>query len=132
MGSCFITQGAPPSALWQPRGVRWGGGWETGSRGRGHMYTYSWVTMYQHNCVKQLSSNLKKKKKKIMLKKRIHLNTGDVDLTPGQGTQPVSCNCWAHAPELESRHRNNAAWCTEDPIQTNMSVYGKNHYNIVK
>ena len=27
-------------ALYQPRGVGWGGRWEGGSRGRGHMYTY--------------------------------------------------------------------------------------------
>ena len=26
--------------LYQPRGVGWGGRWEGGSRGRGHMYTY--------------------------------------------------------------------------------------------
>ena len=25
MGSCFITQGAQPGALWQPRAVGWGG-----------------------------------------------------------------------------------------------------------
>ena len=62
-GSCCITQGAQPSALWQPRGVRWCGGgrwgweWERGTLGRGHMYTYGWFTMYgrdQHNIVKQL------------------------------------------------------------------------------
>ena len=28
-------QGAQPSALWQPRGVGWGGRWERGSRGQG-------------------------------------------------------------------------------------------------
>ena len=28
-------------ALYQPRGVEWGGRWEGGSRGRGHMYAYS-------------------------------------------------------------------------------------------
>ena len=28
-------------ALYQPRGVGWGGGWEGGSGGRGYMYTYS-------------------------------------------------------------------------------------------
>ena len=27
-------------ALYQPRGVRWGGRWEAGSKGRGYMYTY--------------------------------------------------------------------------------------------
>jgi len=27
-------------ALYQPRGVRWGGRWEGDSKGRGYMYTY--------------------------------------------------------------------------------------------
>ena len=27
-------------ALYQPRGVGWGGRWEGGSKGRGYMYTY--------------------------------------------------------------------------------------------
>ena len=36
MGSCFITQGVQPGALWQPREVGWGGRWEGGSRGRRH------------------------------------------------------------------------------------------------
>ena len=39
-------------------GVGWGGRWEGGSRGRGHMYTYGWsMLLYgrnQHNIVKQL------------------------------------------------------------------------------
>ena len=26
-------------ALYQPRGVRWGGRWEGGSKGKGYMYT---------------------------------------------------------------------------------------------
>ena len=38
MGSGCIAQWGQPSALWQPRGVRW----EGGSRGRGYMCTYSW------------------------------------------------------------------------------------------
>ena len=40
MRDCCITQGARPSALWQPRGVGWGGRGEGGSRGREHVYTY--------------------------------------------------------------------------------------------
>ena len=60
-----------PSALWQPRGVGWGGRWEGGSRGRRHMYTCGWfMLMYgrnQHNIVKQLSSN-----KKNFFKERNH------------------------------------------------------------
>ena len=55
MGSFVQEQGAPASALWQFRGVGWGG--------KGHMYTYGWfMLMYggsQHNIVKQLFSNLK-------------------------------------------------------------------------
>ena len=50
-----------PSALWQPRGVGWGGRWGGVSRGSGHMYTYGWfMLMYgrnQYNVIKQLSSN---------------------------------------------------------------------------
>ena len=42
MGSCCITQGAQPGALWQPRGVGWGGGWEGDSRGRGYLL-YLWL-----------------------------------------------------------------------------------------
>ena len=59
MGICYMTQGTQNEALWQPRGVGWGGRWEGGSGGRGYMYTYSWyMPMYgrnQHNIVKQLS-----------------------------------------------------------------------------
>ena len=28
------------AALYQPRGVEWGGSWEGGSKGRGYMYAY--------------------------------------------------------------------------------------------
>ena len=35
-GNCYATQRAQPSALWQGRGVGWGGRWEGGSRGRAH------------------------------------------------------------------------------------------------
>ena len=61
MGICCIAQGAQPSALRQPGGVGWGGGWGRDSEGRGHMYTYDRLTLLygrsQHNIVKQLSSN---------------------------------------------------------------------------
>ena len=61
MGSCYITQGTQPGALWQPRGVGCGGRWEGVSRGRGHMYTYGWFMLMfdrkQQNSVKQLSFN---------------------------------------------------------------------------
>ena len=46
-------------AMWQPRGVRWGGEWKGGSRERGYVCTYGWLMlMYggnQHDVVKQLS-----------------------------------------------------------------------------
>jgi len=55
-------------ALYQPRGVGWGGRWEGDSKGRGYMYTYGWFTVRfdrkQQNSVKQLSFN----KNKLILK----------------------------------------------------------------
>ena len=30
-------------ALYQPRGVGWGGKWEGGSKGRGYIYIYLWL-----------------------------------------------------------------------------------------
>ena len=39
VGICCMTQGAQTQALGQPRGVGWGGRWEGGPRGQGHMYT---------------------------------------------------------------------------------------------
>ena len=38
MGIYCVAQ--ETGALYQPRGVRWGGRWEGGSKGRGYMYTY--------------------------------------------------------------------------------------------
>ena len=35
-----MSQGTQTGALYQPRGVGWGGRWEGGSRERGHMHTY--------------------------------------------------------------------------------------------
>ena len=35
-----MTEGTQTGALYQPRGVGWGGRWEGVSRGRGHMCTY--------------------------------------------------------------------------------------------
>ena len=49
------------SALWQPRGVGWGGRWEGGSRVAGHAYACGWFTLMcgrnQHNIARQLSPN---------------------------------------------------------------------------
>ena len=61
MGICCMAQETQTGALYQPRGVRWGGRWEGGSKGRGYMYTYSWFILRfdrkQQNSVKQLSFN---------------------------------------------------------------------------
>ena len=35
-----VVQETQTGALYQPRGVAWGGRWEGGSKGRGYMYTY--------------------------------------------------------------------------------------------
>ena len=49
VGSCRITQGAQPGALWRSREVGWGG-WEGGRRGWGYvcvcMYIYIYVYIY--------------------------------------------------------------------------------------
>ena len=55
MGRCCITQRAQPGALWWLRWVGWAGGWEGGSKGRGHTYAYGWFMLLygrsQHNSV---------------------------------------------------------------------------------
>ena len=37
-----MTQETQFGAVWQSKGVRWGGRWERVSRGRGHLYTCGW------------------------------------------------------------------------------------------
>ena len=63
MGICCMSLGTQTEALYQPRGVGWGGWWEGGSRERGHMYTYDWFTLKfdrkEQNSGKQLSFNKK-------------------------------------------------------------------------
>ena len=63
MGICCMSQGTQTVALYQPRGVRWGGRWEGVSKGRGYMYAYGWFMLRfdrkQQNSVKQLSFNKK-------------------------------------------------------------------------
>ena len=39
-GICCMAQETQTGALYQPRGVGWGGKWEGGSKGRGYVYTY--------------------------------------------------------------------------------------------
>ena len=36
----FMAQETQTGALYQPRGVGWGGRWEGGSKGRGYIYTH--------------------------------------------------------------------------------------------
>ena len=63
MGICYRSQWTQTGALYQPRGVRWGGKWEGVSKGRGYMYTYGWFMFRfdrkQQNSLEQLSFNLK-------------------------------------------------------------------------
>ena len=44
MGICCMSQGTQTGALYQPRGVEWGGRWEgEGSRAREHMHIHAWL-----------------------------------------------------------------------------------------
>ena len=40
MGICCVAQETQTGALYQPRGVGWGGRWEGSSKGMGYVYTY--------------------------------------------------------------------------------------------
>ena len=57
----YDSEGTQTRVLEQPKGVGWGGRWERGSRGRGHLYTYGrFMLIYgrnQYSIVKQLSFN---------------------------------------------------------------------------
>ena len=61
MGICCISQETQRVALYQPRGVGWGGRWEGVSKAKAYMYTYGWFMLRfdrkQQNSVKQLSFN---------------------------------------------------------------------------
>ena len=56
-----VSQETQTGALYQSRGVHWGGRWEEVSKGRGYVYTYGWFMLRfdrkQQNSVKQLSFN---------------------------------------------------------------------------
>ena len=67
MGSCCITQGAQPSALWEPREVGWG--LVRGRLKREEMYVHLWLihtavqqkpTQHHRAIILQLKINLKK------------------------------------------------------------------------
>ena len=70
MGICCMAQ--ETWALYQFRGVGWGGRWEEGSKGHGYMYTHGLFILRFHrkqqHSVKQLSFSKKEKKveKKLM------------------------------------------------------------------
>ena len=68
MGICCMVPETQTGALYQPRGVEWGGRWEGGSKERKYMYTYGWFMLRfdkkQQNSVKQLSFLKKIKEKK--------------------------------------------------------------------
>ena len=58
-GICSLAQETQTGALYQSRGVGWGGRWEGGSRGREYMCTHGWFMLRfdreQQNSVKQWS-----------------------------------------------------------------------------
>ena len=61
-GICCMAQETQTGALYQSRGVGWGGRWEVNSKGSGYMYTYGWFMLRfdrKQNSVKQLSFNKK-------------------------------------------------------------------------
>ena len=59
-----FAQETQTGALYQPRGVGWGGRWERRSKGTGYMYTYGQFMLRfdrkQQNSIKQLSFSKKK------------------------------------------------------------------------
>ena len=73
MGICYMAQEIQTGALYQPKGMGWGGRWEGGSKGRGYMHTYGWFMLRfdrkHQNSVKQLSFNKKLNKFKYTTKK---------------------------------------------------------------
>ena len=66
----YIHHTSHAGALWQTRGVRWGGRWEGCSRGTGHMHTCGWLMLMhgrsQPNIVKEIIFQLKINKLKNM------------------------------------------------------------------
>ena len=63
MRICCMGQETQTRALYQPRGVGWGGRWEGVTIGRGYIYTYGLFMLRfdrkQQNSVKQLFFNEK-------------------------------------------------------------------------
>ena len=77
MGMCCVAQETQTGALYQPRGVGWGGRWEGGSKGKGYMYTCGWSMLRferkQQNSVKKWSFSKIIKRKKTKTNKNIQL-----------------------------------------------------------
>ena len=70
MGICCMAQETQKGALYQSRGLGWGGWWERSSKGKGYMYTYGWFMLRfdrKQNSVMQLSFNLKKFKNNMLI-----------------------------------------------------------------
>ena len=93
---CCMAQETQTGALYQPRGVGWGGRWEGSSRGGGHIYTYGWFMLMfgrkQQNSVKQLSIkffSLKKRKKNL----KKHGHKAFLCLSPC-GERPYRSQCY--------------------------------------
>ena len=63
MGICSMSQETQTGALYQPRGVGWGGRWKRSSKGRGYIYIHGWFMLgfdrKPQNSIKQLSFNKK-------------------------------------------------------------------------
>ena len=61
MGICCMSQETQTGALYQPRGVGWGGRWKGDLKGKGYMYDYGKFMLRfdrkQQTFVKQLSFN---------------------------------------------------------------------------
>ena len=99
VGICHLTQAAQLSTPWQPRGMGWGGRWEAGSRGRGHMYTCDWFMLIysrnQNKVAKQLSSNkFFFKRKEFLAWLFIHISRGHGSPFKYKQELPTLCSHW--------------------------------------
>ena len=100
VGCCWVTQGAQPGPLRQPRGAEWGAGWEGGSRGR-----ETWIPtadscwgMAETNTTLQ-SNYLPIKRNKLKGKKKPPLTVSQLSL-PSPSSAYVHCNRFLHIGEL--------------------------------
>ena len=99
--NCCRAQETQTGALYQPRGVGWGGRWEGGSEREG-IYVYLWLihsrfNRKQKNSVKQLSFN-----KKIDLKKFCEKNIHVLILRP-RITQDTDLSPLDMAPDIQGK-----------------------------